>query len=128
MSTAITQEALVAPDSQMPGIAKAVLPMHIYNLCLRRSKLPALVLDIRSSQDFDMLHIVDSCSCPVGSPNVNFEDIERTLAASPAVLQRVQNRQNVAVAVVSHIPPHLQRNLSFNLCIRSATTFQLSKQ
>jgi hypothetical protein len=127
MSTAITQEALAAPDTQMPGIARAVLPMHIYNLCLRRSKLPALVLDIRSSQDFDMMHIVDSFSCPVESPNVNFEDLERTLAAAPVVLQRVQNRQNVAVAVVSHIFPHLQHNISFILCIRSATMFQLSR-
>lgn len=124
--SAMAQEA--HPDSQMPGIAKPVLPMHIYNLCLGRTKLPALVLDIRSAEDFKMFHIVNSFSCPVESPTVHFLDIERTLAAAPAVLQRLQNRHNVAIGVVSNLPPFLQPNLSFIQRIRLVMSFQWPRQ
>jgi hypothetical protein len=116
------------PDSHVPGIAKPVLPMHIYNLCLGRTKLPALVLDIRSAEDFKMFHIVNSLSCPVESPTVHFSDIERTLAAAPDVLQRLQNRRNVAIGVVSNLPPFLQPNLSFIQRIRLVMSFQWPRQ
>ena len=47
--------------------AQAVSPAHIFNLCLGRGMLPALVLDVRSTEDFAASHLVGSFSCPVES-------------------------------------------------------------
>ena len=52
---------------ELTGIVKSVASMHIFNLCLGRGMLPALVLDVRSTEDFAASHLVGSFSCPVES-------------------------------------------------------------
>ena len=85
---------------KVTGVAKPVLPMHIYNLCLGRSSKPALILDVRSPEDFNTSHLINSVNCHILSATPTAADVERSLLPSPAALLRFRNRENVIVAVV----------------------------
>jgi hypothetical protein len=91
--------AEVRPECQQNGVVKAVLPMHIYNLCLGRNPLPALILDIRSAEDFNLSHIVNTWSCPIESLTPTLAHIHSSLP--PAPLQRFKSREHAIVAIVS---------------------------
>jgi hypothetical protein len=86
---------------KVTGVAKPVLPMHIYNLCLGRSSKPALILDVRSPEDFNTSHLINSVNCHILSASPTAADVERGLLPSPAALLRFRNRENAIVAVVS---------------------------
>ena len=86
---------------KLTGVAKPVLPMHIYNLCLGRSAKPALILDVRSPEDFNTSHLINSVNCHIDSASPTLSDMERSLSPSPAALLRFRNRENAIVAVVS---------------------------
>ena len=84
-----------------PPPLQPVYPSHIFNLCLGRSMLPALILDVRAAEDFAASHLVGSFNCPVDSQSPTVTDIEKSLAPTPMILQRFRQRgENAVVAVV----------------------------
>jgi len=95
-------QAASASASELTGIVKAVAPMHIFNLCLGRSMLPALILDVRAAEDFTASHLVGSFNCPVDSQSPTVNDIEKSLAPTPMILQRFRGRENAVIAVVGN--------------------------
>jgi hypothetical protein len=115
--------AASTPDSasELTGHVKAVPAMHIYNLCLGRGKLPSFILDIRSSEDFDALHLVNSCNCHIESSFVTVEEIERVIKSSTFLSQRLRNREDFVVAIVRY-PALLFTNQKRVACIRSNCT------
>ena len=95
-------QAASASASELTGIVKAVAPMHIFNLCLGRSMLPALILDVRAAEDFAASHLVGSFNCPVDSQSPTVTDIEKSLSPTPMIMQRFRGRENAVIAVVGN--------------------------
>jgi hypothetical protein len=71
--------------------------MHIYNLCIGANPQPALILDLRSSEDFNACHMIGTYSCPIDSSSVTLADIERRLADTPLVLHPTPNNKTAFV-------------------------------
>ncbi len=108
MASGSSESAAVTLDSasdQLTGNIKAVPAMHIYNLSLGRGKLPSFILDIRSSEDFETLHLINSFNCHIESPFVTVEEIERIIKSSASLSQRLRTRENFVIAIVSFPAP-----------------------